>query len=127
MPNREHSYYQMKGILKDEDWRFFTQLMYDKIDTLANKLEEVIIKMKAHTVRQHQEVDLESIELLALSATRIKSLKGNSKHSRNSQKSRDSGIQSDGSSSENEKQASRRTNWKDTEEGYRCYMVGHIA
>jgi hypothetical protein len=42
MPKREHSYYQMKGVLKDEDWRFFTQLMYDKIDTLANKLEEVL-------------------------------------------------------------------------------------
>jgi hypothetical protein len=83
--------------------------------------------MKAHTLRQDQEVDLESIELLALAATRTKSLKGNSKHPRNSQKSRDSGSQSDGSSSENEKQASRRTNWKGTEECYRCYMVGHIA
>jgi len=39
MPKSKHSYYLMQGIPKDDDWRFFTQLMYDKIDTLANKPE----------------------------------------------------------------------------------------
>jgi hypothetical protein len=38
----------MQDIPKDNDWRVFTQLMYDKIDTLADKREEVITKMKAH-------------------------------------------------------------------------------
>jgi hypothetical protein len=50
MPKSEHSYYLMQGILKDDDWRFFTQLMYDKIDTLADKLEEIDTKMRAHEV-----------------------------------------------------------------------------
>jgi len=127
MPKSEHSYYLMKGIPKDEDWRVFTQLMYDKIDTLADKLEEVIMKMKAHEARQQQQVDLESIELLALAMTRTQSERGNSKHSRKSRKLRDSSSESDGSSSENEKHASRRTNWRHTQECYRCHMVGHIA
>jgi hypothetical protein len=48
MPMGEHSYYLMQGILKDDDWRFFTQLMYDKIDTLADKPEEIDTKMRAH-------------------------------------------------------------------------------
>jgi len=122
MPKSEHSYYLMKGIPKDDDWRFFTQLMYDKIDTLADKAEEVIMKMKAHEARQQQEVDLESIELLALAKTRTKSEKRSSKHSRKSRKSRDSGSESDGSSSESEKHRRRHT-----QECYRCHKMGHIA
>jgi hypothetical protein len=61
MQKSEHSYYLMQGIPKDNDWRFFTQLMYDKIDTLADKPEEIVMKMKAHEARHHQEVDLESM------------------------------------------------------------------
>jgi hypothetical protein len=38
MPTSGNSYYLMQGITKDDDWWGFTQLMYDKIDTLANKL-----------------------------------------------------------------------------------------
>jgi hypothetical protein len=46
-PKSEHTYYRMKGVLMDDDWMFFTMLMYNKIDTLADKPEEVIVKMKA--------------------------------------------------------------------------------
>jgi hypothetical protein len=35
MPKSEHSYYLTQGIPKDDQWRLFTQLMYDKIDTMA--------------------------------------------------------------------------------------------
>jgi len=48
MPESMHTYYLMKGVPKDDNWRFLTLLMHDKIDTLANKLEEVFVKMKAH-------------------------------------------------------------------------------
>jgi hypothetical protein len=122
MPKREHAYYLMKGIPKDDDWRFFTQLMYDKIDTLADKPEEIVTKMTAHKARHQQEVDSGCIELLALAKTRRKSEKRNSKQTRKSRKSRDSGSESDGSSSESEKHRRRHT-----QECYRCHKVGHIA
>lgn len=35
-PKREHSYYLVKGIPKNEAWRFFTQSIDGKIDTLAH-------------------------------------------------------------------------------------------
>ena len=60
MPKSEHTYYLMKGVPKDEDWRLFTQLMYDKIDTLAETPEEVVIKMKAHEARLQKEDDSEA-------------------------------------------------------------------
>jgi len=120
MLKSKHSYYLIKGIPKDEDWRVFTQLMYDKINTLADKPEEVIMKMKAHKARQQQEVNLESIELLALANTQMKSDKR--RQTRKSRKSRDSHSESDGSSSESEKHCRRRT-----QECYRCHQVGHIA
>jgi len=122
IPKSEHTYYLMKGVPKDDDWKFFTQLMYDKIDTLADKPEEIVTKMKAHQARHQQEVDLESIELLALAKTQTKSEKRSSKHSRKSRKSRGSGSESDGSSSESEMHHRRRT-----QECYRCHQVGHIA
>jgi len=122
MPKSEHTYYLMKGVPKNDDWRFFTQLMYDKIETLADEPEEIVTKMKAHDARHQQEVDLESIELLALAKTRTKSEKRSSKHSRKAQKSRGSGSRSDGSSSESEKHHRRHT-----QECYRCHQVGHIA
>jgi hypothetical protein len=122
MPKSEHTYYLMKGVPKDDDWRFFTQLMKDKIDTLADKLDEIVTKMKAHEARQQQAVDLERIELLAQAKTRTKSEKRSSKHSRKSRKSRDSGSESDSSSSESEKHRRRHT-----QECYRCHQVGHIA
>jgi len=122
MPNSEHTYYLMKGVPKDDDWRLLTLLKYDKIDTLADKPEQIVTKIKAHEARQQQEVDLESIELLALAKTRRKSKKRNLKPTRKSRKSRDSGSESDGSSSESEKHRRRHT-----QECYRCHKVGHIA
>jgi len=55
IPKSEHTYYPMKGEPKAEDWRFFTQLMYDKIDTFADKVEEVVMEMKAHEARLQKE------------------------------------------------------------------------
>ena len=57
MPNSEHSYDLMQGILKENDWRFFTKLMYDKIDTLADKPQEIVTTMRAHEARLQQEDD----------------------------------------------------------------------
>jgi hypothetical protein len=45
MPKSEYSYYLMQGIPKDDDWRFFTQLMYDKIDTIADKPGGIVTKI----------------------------------------------------------------------------------
>jgi hypothetical protein len=47
----------MQGTPKDHDWRVFTQLMYDEIDTLADTPDWIMHRL---------EVDLEIIELLAL-------------------------------------------------------------
>jgi len=96
--------------------------MYDKIDTLADKPEEIVTKMKAHEAQHQQEVDFESIELLALAKTQRKSKKRNSKSTRKSRKSLDSSSESDGSSSESEKHRCTHT-----QECYRCHKVGHIA
>ena len=59
MPKSKHSYYLMQGIPRDDDWRFFTQLMYDKIDTLADKPEEIVTRMKAHQTRLQKDDDSE--------------------------------------------------------------------
>jgi hypothetical protein len=118
MPKSEHSYYLMQGIPKDDDWRFFTQLMYDKIDTLADKPEEIVTKMKAHEARLQQEDDSE----VAAMFSKLQTKSDRRKQTRKSRKSRDSGSESDGSSSESEKHRRRRT-----QECYRCHQVGHIA
>jgi len=120
MPKSEHSYYLMQGIPKNDDWRFFTQLMYDKIDTLADKQEEIVSKMKADEARLQKDNDSEVAAMF--SKLRTKNEQRNSKHSRKSQKSRGSGSESDGGSSESEKHRRRHT-----QECYRCHKVGHIA
>jgi len=125
MPKSEHTYYLMKGVPKEDDWRFFTQLMYDKIDTLADKPEVIVTEMKAHEARLQKEDDSEVAAMF--SKLRTKSEKRSSKQTRKSRKTRGSGSESDGSSSDNEKHASRRTNWRDTQECYRCHKKGHIA
>jgi hypothetical protein len=51
MPKSEHTYYAMTGVPNDDIWRLFTQLIYNRIDKLADKPEEVIMKMKAHEAR----------------------------------------------------------------------------
>jgi hypothetical protein len=48
----------MQVVPKDDDWTFFTHLMYDKIDTLADKPEEDIVKLKAHEGWLQKEDDL---------------------------------------------------------------------
>jgi len=118
MPKNEHSYYLMQGIPKDDDWRFFTQLMYDKIDTLADKPEEIVTKMRAHEARLQKEDDSEV-------AAMFSKLQTKSDRRKQSRKSRHSGSESDGSSSESEKH--RRRNWRAAQESYRCHKVGHIA
>jgi hypothetical protein len=111
MPQSKHSYNLMQGIPKNDDWRFFTQLMYDKIDTLADKPEEIVTKMKVHEVRHQHEVDMESIELLALAKIQTKS--DERRLTWMSPKSPDSDSESYGSSSDIEKH--RRRNWRDTQ------------
>ena len=117
MPKSEHSYYLMQGIPEDDDWRFFTQLMYDKFDTMADKPEEILTKMKAYEARLQKDDDSEVAAMFSKLQTKCE--KRNSKHSR---KSRGSGSESDGSSSESEKHRHRNT-----QECYRCHKIGHIA
>jgi len=121
MQTSEHSFYLMQGILKDDDWRVFSQLMYDQIDTLADKLEEIVMKMRPHKVRLQQEDD--SGVAAMFSKLRTKSEQCNSEHSRKSQKSCDTGSKSESSNSDDQEKHRRRQ----TQECYRCHKVGHIA
>jgi hypothetical protein len=118
MPKSEHSYYLMQGIPKDDDWRFFTQLMYDKIDTLADKPEEIVTKMKAHEARLQKEDDSD----VAAMFSKLRTKSDKRRQTLKSRKSRDSSSESDGSSSESVKHRRRHT-----QECYRCHKVGHIA
>jgi hypothetical protein len=115
-PKSKHSYFLMQGIAKDDDWRVFTQLMYDKINTLADKPEEIVTKITAHEARLQMDENLEVAAMF--SKLRTKSGMRNSKNSRKS----GSGSESNGSSSESEKHRRRRT-----PQCYRCHKVGHIA
>jgi len=99
--------------------------MYDNIDTLANKPEEIVTKMEADEARYPQEDDSEMAAMFL--KLRMKWEKWNSKHSQQSRKFRDSGSEnessnSDGSSLESEKHCRRHT-----QKCYRCHKVGHIA
>jgi hypothetical protein len=126
MTKSEHSYYLMKGVPKNNHSRFFTPAMYDKINTLADKPIEIVMKMKAQEAQHQQEVDLEIIKLLALGKTRRQSEKWNSQMTGQSRKSHESGSESKSSNSEDEKKH-RRTNWRDIQECYSCHQVGNIA
>jgi len=75
MPKSEHTYSLMKGVPKDDDWRFFTQLMYDKIDTLADKPEEVIVKMKAYKARLQKDDDLDAVAMFLKLRTKSDNLR----------------------------------------------------
>jgi hypothetical protein len=59
MPNSEESCYVMHGIPNNHDLRYFTQLIYDKIDTMVDKPQEIVTKMKAHNMQLPQEDYLE--------------------------------------------------------------------
>jgi hypothetical protein len=119
MPKSEHSYYLMKGIPKDEDWRFFTQLMYDKIDTLVVKPEEVSVKMTAHEARSQNDQDSEGAAILS----KLLTTSNTRSHTPGSRKSRDSGSKSESSNSDDQKKHRHRR----TQECYRYHQVRHIA
>jgi len=50
MPKYNNTYNWMQGIPNEDFWRIVTQLIYDTMDTQANKPEEIVMKMKAHIV-----------------------------------------------------------------------------
>jgi hypothetical protein len=72
----------MKAVPKDDDWRIFTYLMYDMIDTLAGKPEEVAVKMNAHEARLQKEDDSEAAVIFPKLRTKIE--KWNLKQTRKS-------------------------------------------
>jgi hypothetical protein len=118
MPRSEHSYYLMQRIPKDADWRFITQLMYDKIDTLADKPKEIITKMEANQAQLQKDDDSE----VAAVFSKLRTKTDKRRQSQKSRKSRESGSESDRSSLGSEKYRQRRT-----QQCYRCHQVGHIA
>jgi hypothetical protein len=75
--------------------------MNGKIDTLGDKPEEVIVKMKAPEARLQKDDNSEVAAMFF--KLRTKNAMQNSKHSRKFQKFRGSGSDRDGSSSECEK------------------------
>ena len=48
MPKSEHTCDLMKFVLKDDNSMIFIHLIYNKIDTMANTPEKVIVKMNVH-------------------------------------------------------------------------------
>jgi hypothetical protein len=123
MLKSKHTNYLMKGVPKNDDWRFFTQLIYDKIDTLADTPEEIIVKMKAPKGQLQKD---DNAELAAMFFNLwTKNDKWNSKQTQMCRKSPDSNSGSNGISSESEKHHCR--NWRDTQECYRCHQAGHNA
>jgi len=65
MAKSEHTIYLIQGVPKDTDRTIFTQLIYHKIDTLAEEEEEIIVKMKANKVRLQKEDDSEVAALFS--------------------------------------------------------------
>jgi len=59
IPKSEHRYYLIQGIPEHNDWRCFTQLMYNKIDTQTYNPEEIVTRMRAHEVQLRMVDDLE--------------------------------------------------------------------
>lgn len=106
MPNSKHIQYLMIGVLKDDHWRVFIEMMYDMIHTLANMPKEVATKMNAHTL-QFQKVD-NSEAAATNSKLPIKSHKQS--QTRQSQKALDNGIKTNGCCLEDDKHAYRHTN-----------------
>lgn len=69
MVKREHTNYLMKGIRKDDDWRFFNQMMYNMINSLTNNHQEVNKQIDTHKAWQQLKIDLAGIALLAPAKT----------------------------------------------------------
>jgi len=59
MPTSAYTDYLIKVVLKDQDWMIFTQLMYDKIYSLAAKAEVDIMIMNTHHPQLQNEMKLE--------------------------------------------------------------------
>jgi hypothetical protein len=60
----------MQGIPKDDHWRDFTQLMYNEIDTLAGKPQEIVTKLKAHEAQFQKEDDSDVAAMFSKSRTK---------------------------------------------------------
>ena len=71
MPKIEQTNYLMQGAPRDNDWRYFTELIYDKMDTLADKPEEVIMFMKPYEVRLQKKDDSEVAGINSMSRTEV--------------------------------------------------------
>ena len=54
LPIMQHSDNSMPGIHINEDWTFYTLLIYSSIDTLADKPEDIVRIMNAHKVQLQQ-------------------------------------------------------------------------
>jgi hypothetical protein len=117
MRKSEHTYDLMKCVMKDDDWRVFTQLMYNKIDTLTDIQGEVIVKITAPETQLQKDHDSEVAGMLSM--FQIKNQNQNSKHSWKYHKFRGISCESNGGSSESEMHRHRYT-----QECYRYHQVG---
>jgi len=118
MPKSEHSYFLVQGITKYHDWRFFTQLMYDKIDTLADNPQEVVMETQAHKACLEQEDDSEVAAIFSNLQTLSDWQMGECK----SQNIWNSYCGNDASSSESEKLRCRHTQQSDW-----CHEAGIVV
>jgi hypothetical protein len=66
----KHTDYLMMGALQVDDWTLFNQLMYDKIDTLANNPVEVIVKPKPRKPRLQNKDDSEVAAMCSMFRTK---------------------------------------------------------
>jgi len=86
----------MKSVPKNDDWMHSTQLMYDKIDIMADKPKAVMVNMTAYKACLQKHDDSEVAAMF--SKLQSKNERSNSKHFRKSQKSRGSRCESNGRS-----------------------------
>jgi len=119
IPKSDHSNNLINGVPEDDVCRGFTQLICDKIDTIANEPEEDIVKKKTHQGQRQKNDDSEVAAMFSM--FRMKNQKRNSMHSQKSQKSRVIDSESNGSCYESEKHRRRHT-----QQCYRHHEVGHI-
>lgn len=121
-PISEQFQYLMMSLLKDDDWRVFTEMMYDMIDTLANIPKEVVAKMNAHKVQFQKE---DNSEVIAMNFT-LQTKSYRQSETQQSLKMLDRGSETNRSCSDDDKHAFCRNNLRDTLELNRCHLVGHI-
>lgn len=118
LPKSKHSYYLIPGIPKDDDWRVFTKLMYDKINTMANSQEETVPKLRAHEAQTPSEEELHVPAIFS----KLQMKSDTQKQSRKSYTTGNSDSERHGRNSESENQHPRQT-----QECYRCHKVGYIV